>query len=78
MMVAIVGEASLPPADRRALALPMVQRTFIGQGATQRTLADTIRPAGSCSTCCPPTICKLNPPGSPSVGRSAKREAAPS
>jgi V/A-type H+/Na+-transporting ATPase subunit B len=42
-MVAIVGEAALPPADRRALAFAEdFERTFVGQGERRRTLADTI------------------------------------
>ena len=42
-MVAIVGEAGLPVADRRALAFAdEFERTFIGQGRTRRTLAETI------------------------------------
>ena len=43
LMVAIVGEAGLPPADRRALAFAEdFERTFVGQGTTRRTLAETI------------------------------------
>jgi len=43
MMVAIVGEAGLPSADRRALAFAdAFEREFVGQGATRRSLADTI------------------------------------
>ena len=42
-MVAIVGEAGLPPSDRRALAFAdAFERTFIGQGSRHRSLADTI------------------------------------
>jgi V/A-type H+-transporting ATPase subunit B len=43
MMVAIVGESGLAAADRRALVFAdAFERTFIGQGAVRRTLADTI------------------------------------
>jgi len=43
MMVAIVGEAGLQPADRRALAFAeSFERTFVGQGARRRTIAETI------------------------------------
>ena len=43
LMVAIVGEAGLPPADRRALALAEeFERAFVGQGSTRRSLAETI------------------------------------
>jgi V/A-type H+-transporting ATPase subunit B len=43
LMVAIVGEAGLPPADRRALAFAdAFERTFVGQGAVRRTLSETI------------------------------------
>jgi V/A-type H+-transporting ATPase subunit B len=43
LMVAIVGEAALSPADRRALAFADdFERTFLNQGRTRRTLADTI------------------------------------
>ena len=42
-MVAIVGEAALSPADRRALAFTEeFERTFIGHGSSRRRLADTI------------------------------------
>lgn len=43
LMVAIVGEAGLPASDRRALAFAEdFERLFVGQGATRRSLADTI------------------------------------
>jgi V/A-type H+-transporting ATPase subunit B len=43
LMVAIVGEAGLAPADRRALAFAEdFERVFVGQGATRRSLAETI------------------------------------
>jgi V/A-type H+-transporting ATPase subunit B len=43
LMVAIVGEAGLPPADRRALAFAEeFERTFVGQGTGRRSLAETI------------------------------------
>jgi V/A-type H+-transporting ATPase subunit B len=43
MMVAIVGESGLVPADRRALAFAEdFERTLVGQGADRRSLAETI------------------------------------
>jgi V/A-type H+-transporting ATPase subunit B len=43
LMMAIVGEAGLPPGDRRALAFAEeFERTFVGQGSARRSLADTI------------------------------------
>jgi V/A-type H+-transporting ATPase subunit B len=43
LMVAIVGEAGLLPADRRALAFAdAFERSFVGQGAGRRTIAETI------------------------------------
>ena len=43
MMVAIVGEAGLAPADRRALAFAEAfERDLVGQGTQRRTLAETI------------------------------------
>lgn len=43
LMVAIVGEAGLSPADRRALAFAEdFERTFVGQGSGRRSLAETI------------------------------------
>ncbi len=43
LMVAIVGEAALSPADRRALAFAEeFERTFIGHGSNRRSLAETI------------------------------------
>jgi V/A-type H+-transporting ATPase subunit B len=42
-MVAIVGEAGLPAADRRALGFAEeFERTFVGQGTVRRSLAETI------------------------------------
>jgi V/A-type H+-transporting ATPase subunit B len=42
-MVAIVGEAALSPADRRALAFAeQFEQTFIGQGHRRRSIAETI------------------------------------
>ena len=42
-MVAIIGEAALSPADRRALAFAEeFERTFIGQGHGRRTIAETM------------------------------------
>jgi V/A-type H+-transporting ATPase subunit B len=42
-MVAIVGEAGLLPADRRALAFAdEFERRFVGQGSGRRSLAETI------------------------------------
>ncbi len=43
LMVAIVGEAGLPPLDRRALAFAEeFERTFVGQGNSRRSLSETI------------------------------------
>jgi V/A-type H+-transporting ATPase subunit B len=43
LMVAIVGEAGLAPADRRALAFADgFERTFVGQGRERRDIAATI------------------------------------
>lgn len=43
LMVAIVGEAGLQPTDRRALAFAdAFERSFVGQGAGRRTIAETI------------------------------------
>jgi V/A-type H+-transporting ATPase subunit B len=43
LMVAIVGEAGLLPADRRALAFAdEFERTFVGQGDERRSIAETI------------------------------------
>jgi V/A-type H+-transporting ATPase subunit B len=44
LMVAIVGEAGLPAADRRALSFTdAFEQTFIHQGTERRSLADTIQ-----------------------------------
>ena len=43
MMVAIVGESGLTPADRRALAFAEAfERDLIGQGTARRTIAETL------------------------------------
>jgi V/A-type H+-transporting ATPase subunit B len=43
MMVAIVGEAGLTPADRRSLAFAEAfERQLVGQGAKRRTMAQTL------------------------------------
>ena len=43
MMVAIVGEAGLAPADRRALRFAEeFEREFVHQGAARRAIAQTI------------------------------------
>jgi V/A-type H+-transporting ATPase subunit B len=43
MMVAIVGEAGLAPADRRALQFAEAfERELVGQGAVRRSIGDTI------------------------------------
>jgi V/A-type H+/Na+-transporting ATPase subunit B len=43
LMVAIVGESGLTPADRRALAFAeRFERELVGQGSARRTLAETI------------------------------------
>jgi V/A-type H+-transporting ATPase subunit B len=76
LMVAIVGEAGLAPADRRALAFADdFERTFIGQGRERRGLAATLEagwrlldplPAGD--------LLKLKPPHLEQ--RAAQRRAA--
>jgi V/A-type H+-transporting ATPase subunit B len=43
LLAAIVGDAGLGAADRRAIALgERFEREFVGQGAARRTLAETI------------------------------------
>lgn len=43
MMVAIVGEAGLSPADRRALELTEAfERELVHQGAQRRTIAESL------------------------------------
>ncbi len=43
LLAAIVGEAGLPPADRRALAFAeRFERELVGQGPTRRTLDETL------------------------------------
>jgi V/A-type H+-transporting ATPase subunit B len=43
MMVAIVGESGLTPADRRALVFAEAfERELVGQGTARRTIAETI------------------------------------
>lgn len=43
MMVAIVGEAGLAPADRRALQFAEAfERELVGQGTARRTIGETI------------------------------------
>ena len=43
MMVAIVGEAGLAPADRRALHFADdFERSFVHQGAARRSIAQTL------------------------------------
>ena len=43
LMAAIVGDAGLPPADRRALAFAdRFEREFVGQGESRRTLDETL------------------------------------
>ena len=42
-MVAIVGEAGLPPSDRRALRFAdAFERAFVSQGSSRRSLAETV------------------------------------
>ena len=43
LLAAVVGEAGLPPADRRALAFSeRFEREFVGQGPDRRTLDETL------------------------------------
>jgi V/A-type H+-transporting ATPase subunit B len=75
LMVAIVGEAGLLPADRRALAFAEAfERTFIGQGMARRTLAETIEAGWRLLDRLPPEdLLKL---GGELLGRRAQERAA--
>jgi V/A-type H+-transporting ATPase subunit B len=43
LLAAIVGEAGLGPADRRALEFAAAfEREFVGQGTKRRTIAETL------------------------------------
>ena len=54
MMVAVVGESGLLPADRRALAFAEAfERTLVGQGTDRRSLADTIETGWRLLDCLP-------------------------
>jgi V/A-type H+-transporting ATPase subunit B len=76
MMVAIVGESGLMPADRRALAFAEeFERTLVGQGAERRSLADTIEAGWRLLDRLPPEdLLKLTP--AMLAGRERQREAA--
>lgn len=75
MMVAIVGEAGLQPADRRALAFAEAfERTFVGQGDQRRSIADTIAAGWRLLDRLPPQdLLKLTP--GMLAGRAAARAA---
>lgn len=75
MMVAIVGEAGLQPADRRALAFAEAfERTFVGQGDERRSIAETIAAGWRLLDRLPPEdLLKLN--AEILAGRSAARAA---
>jgi len=76
MMVAIVGESGLLPADRRALAFAEeFERTLVGQGADRRSLAETIEAGWRLLDRLPPEdLLKLTP--AMLAGRERQREAA--
>jgi V/A-type H+-transporting ATPase subunit B len=76
MMVAIVGESGLMPADRRALAFAEeFERTLVGQGAERRSLADTIETGWRLLDRLPPEdLLKLTP--AMLTGRERQRHAA--
>lgn len=76
MMVAIVGESGLMPADRRALAFAEeFERTVVGQGAERRSLADTIEAGWRLLDRLPPEdLLKLTP--AMLAGREPQRLAA--
>jgi V/A-type H+-transporting ATPase subunit B len=76
LMVAIVGEAGLPAPDRRALAFAdEFERTFVGQGSTRRSLADTIETGWRLLDRLPPgDLLKLN--AALLAGREQQRRAA--
>lgn len=76
MMVAIVGESGLMPADRRALAFAEAfERTLVGQGAERRSLADTIEAGWRLLDRLPPEdLLKLTP--AMLAGREQQRRAA--
>jgi V/A-type H+-transporting ATPase subunit B len=63
LMVVIVGEAGLSPADRRALGFAEeFERTFVGQGSGRRSLAETIEAGWRLLDRLPPDdLLKLNP-----------------
>ena len=75
-MVAIVGEAGLPRADRRALAFAdEFERTFIGHGSRRRSLAETIEAGWQLLDRLPADdLLKLNPAWL--AARAAQRRAA--
>jgi V/A-type H+-transporting ATPase subunit B len=63
MMVAIVGETGLAPADRRALSFADgFERRFVGQGSVRRNLAETIEAGWQLMDALPPEdLLRLNP-----------------
>jgi V/A-type H+/Na+-transporting ATPase subunit B len=77
LMAAIVGEAGLLPADRRALAFAETfERTFLNQGRDRRTLAGTIEAGWRLLDRLPAEdLLKLGP--AVLAARDAERRAAP-
>ncbi|MDH4064201.1 MAG: V-type ATP synthase subunit B, partial [Acidobacteriota bacterium] len=63
LMMAIVGETSLSPEDRRALAFAeSFERTLVGQGRVRRSLAETIEAGWQLLDALPPEdLLKLSP-----------------
>ena len=63
LMMAIVGEGGLAPADRRALAFAEAfERTLVGQGHLRRSFADTIEAGWQLLDTLPPEdLLKLSP-----------------
>ena len=76
LMVAIVGEAGLLPADRRALAFAdEFERRFVGQSSSRRSLAETIEEGWRLLDRLPPEdLLKLN--AALLAGREQQRRTA--
>ena len=76
LMVAIVGEAGLLPADRRALTFAdEFERRFVGQGSGRRSIAETIEVGWRLLDRLPPEdLLKLN--AAVLAGREQQRRAA--
>ncbi|MEZ5316744.1 MAG: V-type ATP synthase subunit B [Vicinamibacterales bacterium] len=80
LMAAIVGEAGLQPADRRALAFAdAFERTFLNQGRARRTIAETVEAGWRLLDPLPAEdLVRLGPPAleARAAQRRAAREAA--